>query len=184
MQASLTHSSKGSRSRQLVFCNWLPLINRLDTAGFSDFLVSYCICSWFCQLVFLVLSSLFASNICHVFNVSALVSSAYLIIESTVALYIFDFVCISIYFDTIKTIMETLVISAEIAKYEFLANRWMHKRDNESQNNNMSWKPIYSTWFRNIFINFVEGFTTTKNEKKISPHTQFHDLQVHSISIF
>ena len=73
-----------------------PLINRLDTEGLSDF--------WLLTLSIFVLTTIFLStfisfayNSCLVFNVSVLVSSAYVIIRCTVALYIFYFVSFLLY---------------------------------------------------------------------------------------
>ena len=76
-----------------------PLINRLDTAGFSDLLASHSV--YFC---FADYFSYYSHLICfqHLsvfffFYVSVLVSSVYVIIGRKVALYIFDFVSFLIY---------------------------------------------------------------------------------------
>jgi hypothetical protein len=60
------------------------LINRLDTAGFSDLLASYSI--FVILTIFLSTFISFASNIYLVFYIAALVSSAYVIIGRTVPL--------------------------------------------------------------------------------------------------
>jgi hypothetical protein len=76
-----------------------PLINKLDTAGFSDLLGSYSI--YFCFANYFLSTFIsFASNICLVFDVSAVVSSAYVIIGRTVVFYIFYFVSFLIYLST------------------------------------------------------------------------------------
>ena len=71
-----------------------PVINRLDTAGFSD-LLAYSI--FVLPTIFLSTFIPVACNICLVFYFSTLVSSVYVAIERTVALYIFEFVSFLIY---------------------------------------------------------------------------------------
>ena len=71
----------------------LSLIDRLDTAGFSDLLASYSI---FFQLFVIVLPSHLLTTLVF-FLISALVSSTFVIIGSTVALYNANFVSFLIY---------------------------------------------------------------------------------------
>ena len=72
-----------------------PLINWLDTTGFSNLMTSYSI--FVLPIISLSNFISFASNICLVFYVSVLVSRAYVIIGCTDALYIFDLVSFLIY---------------------------------------------------------------------------------------
>jgi hypothetical protein len=72
------------------------VINRLDTAGFSDLLASYSI-YFVLPTIFLSTFTSIASNICLLFYISALVTSAYVIIGRTVTFYIFDFVSFLLY---------------------------------------------------------------------------------------
>ena len=82
-----------------------PLINRLDIAGFSDWLASYSV--FVLPTIFLSTLISLSSNICLIVYVSALLSSAYVIIGRADTLYIFTFCFFSHIFVSPGKIIQT-----------------------------------------------------------------------------